>query len=85
LEPLIHGGGQERSRRAGTENLLAIASLAAVCPKLNDLPMKMKSISSLRDQMDESIISRIPHVTITASKSPRVCNTSSLVIDGVDG
>ena len=49
LEPLVHGGGQELRRRAGTENLVGIAGFAAVA-KENHL-----SIKALRDQLEEAL------------------------------
>ncbi len=49
LEPLVHGGGQELRRRAGTENLVGIAGFAAVA-KENQL-----NIKALRDQLEEAL------------------------------
>ena len=49
LEPLVHGGGQELRRRAGTENLIGIAGFAAVA-KENHM-----NIKALRDQLEEAL------------------------------
>lgn len=85
LDSLIHGGGQERGRRAGTENLLAIASLASVCSRLTQINQKVESMRALRDGMEAKILNLIRNVSVTAMESDRLTNTSSLVIQGVDG
>lgn len=86
LESLIHGGGQERSRRAGTENILAIASLGFMLGKMPDVLEKLEKQKSLRDHFESEILKKISGVEITAGKQPeRLCNTSHLVISDVDG
>lgn len=85
LEPLIHGGAQERSRRAGTENILAISAFGQMMEELNEVDVKSGEIRDLRDYMETKILSQIDRVSITARESKRLCNTSSLVIKDVDG
>lgn len=82
---LVHGGGQERGRRGGTENVIAIWSLQQMLEKINLVDQKSKQIEELRNDMEKQILEKIPQVSITAVNSPRLPNTSSLVIDGVDG
>lgn len=83
--PLIHGGGQERGRRGGTENVIGIAALNIVLDEFKNCESKIESMSTLRDLMEQKIRVAIPDVAITAEKSSRISNTSSLVIDGIDG
>jgi cysteine desulfurase len=83
--PLIHGGGQERSRRGGTENILGIASLGISLQNFSEAERKINQMGMLRDQMEQKILESIPDVSITAARSERLTNTSSLVINGVDG
>ncbi len=85
LESLIHGGGQERSRRAGTENTLAIASMNHMIEVLSHIETKLPEIQKVRDHFEAKIIENISHIQITAQKPNRLVNTSHLVIDGVDG
>ncbi len=85
IEPLISGGGQERGRRAGTENLLAIASFGAIAARLHDIELKVEQMTYLRDRMEQLILDRIPGVKLTGAESERICNTSSLIIEGIDG
>lgn len=83
--PLIHGGGQERHRRGGTENVLGIGCLGIVAQRSNQVAEKAQSLARLRDEMERRILSEIADVTITADQSPRLANTSSLVLKNVDG
>ncbi len=82
---LIFGGAQERFRRGGTENVLGISSLGFMLDKYSQLPEKINSMQTLRNQMESEILSSIKLVSMTAFDSPRLPNTSSLLIDGVDG
>lgn len=85
IESLIHGGGQERHRRAGTENVLAIASLGAMALEKNNLPEKLQHLNLLRDHFEGRVLGEIEHVIVTGLKTKRVPNTSSLVLDQVGG
>lgn len=82
---LVDGGGQERHRRGGTENVLGIACLGVMAEKLSEVASHAKSQGELRDHMEKRILSEITGATVTAGESPRLPNTSSLVIPGVDG
>lgn len=82
LPSLIHGGGQERGRRAGTENLLGITSFGYACDHVN--LEESKTLMALRDRL-ESGVSDISGVAIIGKNSLRLPNTSCLVVDGVDG
>ncbi len=86
LEPLIHGGGQERQRRGGTENILAIASLGLMCEQTRDVVENhVSQMRALRDYFEARVLAEIPFALITGPNAPRLPNTSSLVIPGVDG
>lgn len=83
--PLVHGGGQERSRRGGTENVTGIAALGLVFDTLAEVSTQVKRMAQLRNDMEEKILQKISAVVVTAVKGQRLSNTSSLVIEGVDG
>ncbi len=84
IENFILGGGQERGRRAGTENTLAIASLGFMAQKIQTTDMHDK-LQLLRDSLEMQIEKSITGVTFTAREAARLPNTSSLVIAGVHG
>ena len=83
--PLIHGGGQERHRRGGTENTLGIAAMGLMATQLNKQTLASEKLRTLRDHMEKRILAEISDVKITAVEGPRLPNTSSLVIAGADG
>jgi cysteine desulfurase len=82
---LIHGGGQERYRRGGTENVLGIACLGIMAEKLSEVTLQAQKVTRLRDHLEKRILKEIAGVSLTAEETPRLPNTSSLVIQGVDG
>jgi cysteine desulfurase len=85
LPSQIHGGGQERGRRAGTENLLAVASLGLMCTRGDEIVTQSLRVRELRDRMEKQILEQIPGSVITGPDRARVPGTSSIVISGVDG
>lgn len=83
LEPLIRGGGQERRRRAGTENLAAIVGFgAAADAALVDLADAPR-IARLRDGIEAAIRSATPSAQIIAGSQPRLPNTLSVALPGM--
>lgn len=85
LGPLIFGGGQERKRRGGTENTLGIWALGFMAKKANEISENSQRIRVLRDLMEARILQEIPHVQITHQQALRLPNTSSLILNKVDG
>lgn len=83
--PYLHGGGQERGRRAGTENVLAIASMGFMAEKLKEMDSHYTAMKILRDSFEEQITKLIPDIEITARGAKRSPNTSSVVVRGVHG
>lgn len=83
IEPLIKGGGQERRRRAGTENVPGIvgfgvaAELAAA-----DLP-KMGAVAKLRDEVEKGAQAIAPDAFVLSAKVERLANTSCIAVPGV--
>ena len=78
LVPLLRGGGQERRRRAGTENLAAIAGFgAAAAAALAELD-KAAAVAALRDALEAQIRSISPRAIIVGETAPRLCNTIGL-------
>ena len=85
VESLVHGGGQERHRRGGTENVLAIASLGFMCGFKDQIPTRANEVECLRNRMEARILEEIRGTRLTGAESPRLPTTSSLIIEGVDG
>lgn len=86
---LIDGGGQERKRRAGTENVAAIAGFgAAAQAALQELRTdKPKTIAALRDKLEQSLVQSTAEqgqgVHIFSKSAPRLPNTSCFAVSGM--
>jgi cysteine desulfurase len=85
LRPLIAGGAQERSKRAGTENLPAIAGMAvALEDAVAKMPEETKRLAALRDKL-EAGLSKLPHTRINGGKAPRLSGTLNVCFEGIEG
>lgn len=85
LESLIHGGPQERQRRAGTENLPGILAFGAIAKERKKILRESQKLKSLRDTMEEEILSSLSDVTVIGNQTKRLNNTSCLYIAGIQG
>lgn len=86
LTSLISGGGQERSRRAGTENALAIGSLGQAVALLGSSVLtESKRLSELRGQLESEILRLYPDFKINGLECPRVPNTLNVYCPQIDG
>lgn len=85
LTPLIFGGGQQRGRRAGTENVTGIVGMGRAFELVSQhLAEESERLSKLRDYFEEKVANRIPDVIVTSKKANRVPNTSHLRFNGLD-
>ncbi len=81
LTPQMSGGGQERGRRAGTENVIGIAGFGAAAEAV---PREdVSSVLALRDRFESGLKTRHPDVTIFGSGAPRLVNTSNFALSGI--
>jgi cysteine desulfurase len=86
LEPLVVGGGQERGRRAGTENVAGAVSLgAAARVAARDLASATARTLRMRDRLEAAFVGAIDGVSVHSASVPRLCNTTSIHFEGVDG
>jgi cysteine desulfurase len=87
LDPLFYGGRHERSRRAGTENVPGIVGLGRAA----DLAIEAfergddRTMSALRDWLEQGILSQIEDAGVNGAAAPRVPNTSNIYFDDIDG
>lgn len=85
LKNVIYGGGQERGKRGGTENIPAIMGMAAA---LEDSVFKMKESEAklipLRERLIEGL-SRIPHSVLNGDRERRLPGNVSFCFEGIEG
>jgi cysteine desulfurase len=85
LEPVQTGGGQERGRRAGTENVPYIVGMARALELAQaDREVEAARLAGLRDRLANGLLARIPGAAISGSPSQRLPGHLSLVISGVE-
>jgi cysteine desulfurase len=85
LEPLLHGGGQERERRSGTHNVAGIVGMAAALASVAaDRNAAVAATAGRRDRLVTGIRSALGGVTETAAVAPRLPNLAHLQIAGVE-
>jgi cysteine desulfurase len=87
FEPQIHGGEQERNRRAGTENMPGIVGLAAALElAYRNLAETNRQLIALRDRLIEGVLTNIPNARLTGAPPPdRLPNHASFCFAGVNG
>jgi cysteine desulfurase len=85
LAPLIHGGRQERGRRAGTENSPAIVGFGVAAElAAQALPSEMPRIAHLRDRMEKEILRQVPGSILIGSQSGRLPNTLNIAFENAE-
>ena len=86
LPNLIHGGAQERNRRAGTENVPAIVGLAkAVEDACSDIPGKTERLTVVRDHIIDEILARVPAARLNGDREKRLPGNINISFVGVEG
>lgn len=83
LTPLLRGGGQERGRRAGTENLLGVTGFAAAAEAAAANIAVYDHVGALRAELEAEIAAVAPEAVIFGTEVPRLPNTSAIAMPGV--
>jgi cysteine desulfurase len=76
------GGGQELGRRAGTENVAAIAGFGAACEAASRQLESYQSLAVHRDRMETALKAAIPTLRVHGEAAPRVAGVSCFGVDG---
>jgi cysteine desulfurase len=85
MQPLLHGGAQERSRRPGTENVPGAVGFAkAVDLFLQDLEGTAKRLADLRDRLEHGLMAVLPDVARNGHPTERLPQTTNLAFAGVE-
>lgn len=83
LAPLIAGGGQERRRRAGTENVAAIAGFGAAAEAAQRDLGAMARVRDLRDRLEKSLLALSPSAVVIGADADRLPNTTNVAVPGM--
>jgi cysteine desulfurase len=85
LEPLMHGGMQDRGRRPGTENVAAAVGLARAAElALAECEAHCARLRTLRDRLEAGIIARVPDTVIHGRGAERAPHISNMSVPGTD-
>lgn len=80
---LMRGGGQERSHRAGTENVIGVAGFGAAAEALVPFPAEgVARMADLRDRLEAELLAVTPQATIVGRNVPRLPNTLLIAVPG---
>jgi cysteine desulfurase len=84
-QPYVVGGGQERGRRGGTENVASIVAFGRAAElAMAGLSDENTRVRALRDRLEDGILGAIPATSRNGAKEPRLPNTSNLAFEGVE-
>ena len=86
LEPLVHGGGQERGVRSGTENVAGIAGFAAaVAATTSTVGSRAVALMESRDALIARVLNEVPGASLTGHPEERLPGHASFTVAGVSG
>jgi len=87
LQPMLHGGSHERSRRAGTENvpgIVALGKAAEIAKEALDRG-ELTRMAAMRDRFQEEILAQVEAIGVNGEGAPRVPNTTNIHFDHIEG
>ena len=86
LRAQVHGGGQQRGLRAGTQDVAGAASFAAAAEAaLAELSAEAERLARLRDRLAAGILGSVPDAEVLGAAAPRVPGTLHVLFDGARG
>jgi cysteine desulfurase len=86
VEPLVHGGGQERGRRSGTENVAGAVALATALTLAHaDQPALAARVTGLRDRFIAAVLGSVPGALLTGHPAERLPSVASFCFPGTSG
>ena len=85
LTNLIEGGAQERGKRAGTENVAGIVSMAAALKEACDnLDETAPRVAAMRDRLIDGLL-QIPHSVLNGDRTSRLPGNVNICFEGIEG
>jgi cysteine desulfurase len=85
LEPLLHGGTQDRGRRPGTENVASIIGLARAAElAVEEREQECSRLETLRDSLESAILERVPDAVVHGRNTTRAPHVLNVSVPGTD-
>jgi len=86
LRQLLYGGHHQRGFRPGTENVAGIVGLGKAAEiARKSLAADARRVSTLRDNLEQGLLARVPHARVNGGAASRAPNTTNLVFPGIEG
>jgi len=88
MKTFMHGGHQERNRRAGTQNVAGIVGLGKACEMAGEeLDVYYKRVRALRDRLEDGVLSQVPDIKLngTPDRDQRLPNTLNVSFAYIEG
>ena len=86
VQPLLHGGGQEREIRSGTYNVAGIVGFGAAAEETaTNREHWSAAVRPLRNRLQEKLIDRITKIRVNGHPTERLANNLHVCIEGIDG
>ncbi len=86
IEPVLHGGGQERGKRSGTENVAAAVGFATALELTEAERLESAArVARLRDEFVDAVLARVPNARLTGHPVKRLPGTASFTFAGTSG
>ena len=84
--PFIHGGGQEKGRRSGTENVPGIVGLGKAAEIAGaEMETEAKRLETLRDKLIQGLLQRIPETRLNGHPAQRLSNNVNISVEYIEG
>ena len=85
IDPMFHGGSQERVRRPGTENVASAVALACAAElAIAEKDAECARLTTLRDSLEEGLLAKIPDAVIHGRGAPRASHIVNISVPGTD-
>ncbi|OGL38947.1 MAG: cysteine desulfurase NifS [Candidatus Schekmanbacteria bacterium GWA2_38_11] len=86
ITPFIDGGVQENGRRAGTENVPAIAGMGKACELAkSEIPGRVEALTKLRDKFIQGLLSKIEHAYLNGHPTKRLPGNVNISFEYIEG
>ena len=85
VEPILRGGGQERERRSGTQNVAGAVAMAVALVEAGEARAeRVAQIGPLRDRLADGLLARIPGTTETGRRAGKTAGNVHVCVDGIE-